>query len=104
MDVATEIEEVVVVETTETVEELKTEERPIQPSMGDLITLPPEQVFIRSLGQSVSDFPSLRKVRFKEESDGEKASTDGFDPRRTERFHERSTRMEVGDLEASRQS
>lgn len=104
MDVATEIEEVVVVETTETVEELKTEERPIQPSMGDLITLPPEQVFIRSLGQSVNDFPSLRKVRFKEESDGEKASTDGFDRRRTERFHERSTRMEVGDLEASRQS
>jgi len=88
------------------VEELETVERPIQPSTGDLITLPPEQAFIRSLGQAVNDFPSLRKVRFREEeeSDGEKACTDRFDPRRTERFQERSTRMEVGDLEASRPS
>ena len=79
VDVVTDTEEVVVVETTET----ETVERLVQPSTGDLITLPPEQACIRSLGQAVSDFPSLRQVRFREEeeSDGEKSCTDRFDPR-----------------------
>ena len=73
--------------------------------MGNLITLPREQAFMRSLGQAVNEFPSLRKVRSREEeSDGGKARTDRFDPRRTERFQERSSRMEVGELEASRLS
>ena len=103
VDVVTETGEVVVVETTET----ETLERPVQPSTKDLITLPPEQAFIRSLGHAVSDFSPLRQVRFRgeeEESDGEKSCTVRFDPRQTVRFQEKSTRMEVGDLEAFRLS